>query len=269
MPSVPIKPARVIIVDDSSTMRAILRTILRSENIDVVDQLASGERLLESIAQTSPDIVCLENNLPDGSGIELLKSISANHPDVAVVMLTSEGDHDLQRSAAELGASGFILKPFSQDQIIKELGQVSQAQRLRANAGKSPEPNAGITKSAATSTAIIADDSKAMRTLMVAILSGDGIKVIGEAANGLEAVEMVAKLQPDIVSLDVVMPVMDGMEALKQIRTTNPATKVIMVTSMNSRDIVIEAVKAGAAGFIVKPIDAGKVSELFAKVLGA
>jgi DNA-binding NarL/FixJ family response regulator len=264
-----VKSTKVIIVDDSSTMRAILRTILRSGDIDVIDQLSSGERLLQSIAQSAPDIVCMESNLPDCNGIDLLKSIADKHPDVAVVMFTAEHDPNLQRSAAEFGAVGFIHKPFSQDQIISELRKIVQSRRLQANAGKSSaQPNADVAKQAATITAVVADDSLAMRTLMIAILTGDGIKVVGEAVNGQEAVDKVAKLQPDIVCLDVVMPEMDGMEAMKQIRRANPVTKIMMVTSMNSREVVIEAVKEGAVGFIVKPFEAEKFSEAIAKALG-
>lgn len=257
------KPARILIVDDSHTMRDMLKAVLTSDGIDVIGQLSSGKLLLQSIAKMSPDIVCLDYNLPDSNGIDLLKSIVSEYPHVAVVIITGETNPNLQNAAAESGAAGFIHKPFSQDRIIKEFRQIIQTQRLLADMNKPSEPP----KFAITSTAIVVDDSKTIRALLVAILTNDGIQVVGEATNGLQAVEMVAQLQPDIVCLDVVMPVMGGMEALKQIRNMNPATKIVMITANSSRDLVVEALKEGAAGFIVKPLVAEKVSAAIAKVL--
>lgn len=252
------KPATALIVDDSPTMREMLKAILTADGINVIGQLPSGKQLLQSIARLSPDIVCLDYNLPDSNGIDLLKSITSEHPHVAVVIITGETNPNLQNTAAEFGAAGFIHKPFSQDRITKELRQIIQTQHLLADVNKSSATsNAGVAN--VTSTAIVADDSKTIRALLVAILTSNGIRVVGEATNGFQAVEMVAQLKPDIICLDVVMPVMDGMEALKQIRKMNPATKVVMITANSSRDIVVEAFKEGAAGFIVKPLVEEKV----------
>jgi len=268
--SIPTKPAKVLIVDDSRTMRDMLNAIITSDGNNVIGQLASGKLLLQSVAQMSPDIVCLDYNLPDSNGIDLLKSITSEHPHVAVVMITGETNHNLQHAAAEFGAAGFIHKPFSQDRIIKELRQIIQTQRLLAEMKKSSGPsNARVAELAIPSTAIVVDDSKTIRALLVAILTNDGIQVVGEATNGLQAIEMVAQLQPDIACLDVVMPVMGGMEALKRIRKMNLATKIVMITANSSRDLVVEAFKEGAAGFIVKPLVAEKVSESIAKLLCA
>jgi two-component system chemotaxis response regulator CheY len=246
----------------------VLAAILSSGGIEVIGQLASGQGLLQTIAQMSPDIVCLDYNLPGSNGIELLKSITSEHPHVAVVMITGEATPGLQHAAAEAGSAGFIRKPFSQEQIAKEFRLIIQTQRFLIDVKKSSGPsNVSVTGHAVTSKAIVVDDSKTIRALLLAILSQDGIQVVGEATNGLQAVTMVQELQPDIVFLDVVMPIMGGMEALKQIRKVSTLTKIVMITANSSRDLVIEAVKEGAAGFIVKPLVAEKVSEAIAKVL--
>jgi two-component system chemotaxis response regulator CheY len=268
MSSLLTRPVKALIVDDSPTLRGVLAAILSSGGIEVIGQLASGQGLLQTIAQMSPDIVCLDYNLPGSNGIELLKSITSEHPHVAVVMITGEATPGLQHAAAEAGSAGFIRKPFSQEQIAKEFRLIIQTQRFLIDVKKSSGPsNVSVTGHAVTSKAIVVDDSKTIRALLLAILSQDGIQVVGEATNGLQAVTMVQELQPDIVFLDVVMPIMGGMEALKQIRKVSTLTKIVMITANSSRDLVIEAVKEGAAGFIVKPLVAEKVSEAIAKVL--
>ena len=268
MSSIPTKPAKALIVDDSSTLREVLAAILSSDGIKVIGQLASGKGLLQVIAQMSPDIVCLDYNLPGSNGIELLKSIASEYPSVAVVMITGETNPNLQSAAAEAGAAGFIHKPFSQDQIIKEFRQIVQTQRLLGAVNKSSETSdVSVTAPAVTSKAIVVDDSKTIRALLAAILTQDGIQVVGEATNGLQAIKMAEELHPDIAFIDVVMPIMDGMEALKQIRKISPATKIVMITANSSRELVVEAVKEGASGFIVKPLIAEKVSEAIVKVL--
>lgn len=259
------KPATALVVDDSPALREVLVAYLLESGVKVIGQMASGRGLLQAIAQASPDIVCLDYNLPDSNGIDLLKSISAAHPNVAVVMITGETSNDLKNAAAEAGAAGFIHKPFSQDQIAKEFRHIIQTQRLLNEVKKSPAPAAA--KTAAASRAIVVDDSKTIRALLSAMLSQNGILVAGEAINGVQAVQMATELHPDVAFLDVVMPVMDGMEALKQIRKLSPATRVIMITANGTRELVVEALKEGAAGFIIKPLVAEKVGEAVAKVL--
>jgi len=257
-------PTKALIVDDSATLREVLAAILSSEKIKVIGQLVSGKGLLQAIVQLSPDIICLDYNLPGSNGIELLQTIVSEHPHVAVVMITGEHNPNLQNAAAEAGAAGFIHKPFSQDQIIKELRQIIHTQR---QLGAVEESDAVHSGSAVKFKAIVVDDSRVIRALLAAILAKNGIQVIGEATNGLQAVEMTNELQPDVVFLDVIMPVLGGIEALKQIKNLRPSTKIVMITATSSRELVIEAVKAGAAGFIVKPLIAEKVSAALAKVL--
>ena len=268
MPTPPANAAKALIVDDSATMRNTLKAFLAEAGIVVSGQLSNGSQLLQTITQSSPDIVCLDYNLPDIDGLELLKSIASVHPQVAVVIITGEQDPNLRNAAAQAGAAGFIHKPFSEDQIVREIKQILHTQRLLANAAKAAAASDEIAEFTVKKTAIIADDSKTMRGLLTAILSSQDIDVLAEAINGAQAVELVAQHQPDIVCLDIDMPAMNGLEALREIRQKNPATKVLMITGNTRRDVVMEAVKQGAAGFVAKPFDPAKVSEALAKVLG-
>lgn len=106
---------------------------------------------------------------------------------------------------------------------------------------------------------LIVDDNDLMRSLLRGILRSEGYNVVGEARNGATAIEMAERIRPDIVCLDVMMPTMNGLEALRQIKAAHPEMWVIMVSGNASPENVQEAIANGAAGFIVKPFNAAKV----------
>ena len=106
---------------------------------------------------------------------------------------------------------------------------------------------------------LIVDDNDLMRTLLRTILRGDQYEVIGEARDGVEALELAERLRPDIICLDILMPKIGGLEALQTIRAMHPEIVVVMVTGSPSVDNVREAIQGGASGFIIKPFNAGKV----------
>lgn len=115
-------------------------------------------------------------------------------------------------------------------------------------------------------TIAIVDDNDLMRSLLRGILRGEEYDVIGEARNGKAAVEMVNKVTPRIVCMDVMMPEMDGLEALREIKAAHPTIAVVMVTSNASAENVQEAIENGASGFIIKPFNAAKVLDTLSKV---
>jgi len=108
-------------------------------------------------------------------------------------------------------------------------------------------------------TAIIVDDVAVMRKMLRKILESQNFDVIGEGSNGQEAIDLCRTSPPNLVTLDITMPVIDGLTALKTIKKDNPAIKVVMVSAFGERQNVLEAIKCGAANFIVKPFNAEKV----------
>lgn len=113
---------------------------------------------------------------------------------------------------------------------------------------------------------LITDDALFMRTALKDILTKNGYEVVGEAENGEQSVELYKLLKPDIVLMDITMPEMDGIEALKAIREADPSAQVVMCTAMGQRTLVIEAIGAGARDFIIKPFEAARVLEAVGKL---
>ena len=115
---------------------------------------------------------------------------------------------------------------------------------------------------------LICDDAAFMRMMIKDILSKNGYNVAGEAENGAKAVEKYNELKPDLVLMDITMPEMDGIQALKKIKENDPSASVIMCSAMGQQAMVIESIQAGAKDFIVKPFQADRVIEAVKKVVG-
>ena len=113
---------------------------------------------------------------------------------------------------------------------------------------------------------LIVDDAMFMRMMLKDILSKNGYEVVGEAANGREAIDKYIELRPDLVLLDITMPEMDGIEALKKIKMIEPKAKIIMCSAMGQQNMVIEAIQNGAIDFIVKPFQQNRVLESLEKL---
>ena len=116
---------------------------------------------------------------------------------------------------------------------------------------------------------LITDDALFMRVTLKNILTRNGYEVVGEATNGLESVRLYDKLKPDLVTMDITMPHMDGICALKEIRAQDPEAVIVMCTSMGQKSMVVEAIQAGARDFIVKPFEPERVLEAIGKLIAA
>ena len=287
---------KIVIVDDNASLRKVLRSLCEAEGHLVVAEYADGTGLVEYVQENPPDVVCLDYELPGANGLELLVEMDAAANHVDVVMITGSDDPELQGHAADMGATGFIHKPFEQSQVIDELKAIVQTRALAARAAATPisseptepaeapvpvaaepsgpgepiapaAPAPAIPQGIRPGAAVIIDDSGSIRLVLKGILEEIGIKVVGSAGNGRDGIAAVEKLRPALVCLDVDMPVMTGLEALPQIHAASPLTKVVMITGNASRQIVEAAVAGGAKGYFLKPIRPAKVEEFIRKLL--
>lgn len=115
---------------------------------------------------------------------------------------------------------------------------------------------------------MIVDDAAFMRMMIKDILTKNGFIISGEAGDGLTAIEKYKELKPELVIMDITMPEMDGIKALKEIKAIDPAANVIMCSAMGQQAMVIESIQSGAKDFIVKPFQADRVLEAVKKVVG-
>lgn len=280
---------KTLIVEDNAAMRSLLSTLLNSQGYPVVGELESGATLLDDIHRLRPQIICLDYQLPGADGLSLLKDISEHYPEIDVVFITSSEAEDIEKQAADAGASGFLRKPFGQKQIIDELKLISETRRqaMAANAeastnaetnanakspaqsNRAPSPaRSAARKNAQRPTAVIVDDNSAIRLLLKGILSEYGLDVVAQASNGEEAIRCAELHQPSVLFLDVNMPILSGLEALPQIRVASPRTAAVMVTGNATRELVQQAAQLGACGYVVKPVRPAYVHNFLNKLFG-
>jgi two-component system chemotaxis response regulator CheY len=117
-------------------------------------------------------------------------------------------------------------------------------------------------------TVLIVDDAIFMRTMIADILEGAGFEIAGEASSGVEAVEKYKQFKPDLVTMDIVMPDMGGIDAVREIMKVDPNARILMVSAMGQQALVVEAIQAGARDFVVKPFQPSRVVEAVQRVLG-
>ncbi len=117
-------------------------------------------------------------------------------------------------------------------------------------------------------TVLVCDDAIFMRTMISDILTQAGFEVIGEAESGVQAVDKYRQLRPDLVTMDIVMPDMGGIEAVREICKADPEARILMCSAMGQQALVVEAIQAGAKDFVVKPFQPSRVLEAVQRVLG-
>ena len=117
---------------------------------------------------------------------------------------------------------------------------------------------------------LIVDDALFMRKILSDILSEEGHKIVGEAENAKEAIELYKKLKPDIVTMDIIMPEVGGintLKAIKQILKSDENARIVIVSAMGQQDMVVESIQAGAKDFVVKPFQRSRITEAIARLL--
>lgn len=115
---------------------------------------------------------------------------------------------------------------------------------------------------------LICDDAQFMRALIRNVLTDNGFTVVGEAETGAQAIEKYFELKPDLITMDVMMPVMTGLDALRQIMERDPAARVMICSAVGQKAMIDDALEAGARGFVVKPFTPPNLLEAVAQALG-
>jgi two-component system chemotaxis response regulator CheY len=114
---------------------------------------------------------------------------------------------------------------------------------------------------------MVVDDALFMRAMIREALANSGFQVVAEASNGEEAVARYQEVRPDVVTMDITMPQMDGVQAVREILRQDPSARIVMVSAMGQQALVVEAIQAGARDFVVKPFDQTRLVEAIRRAL--
>jgi two-component system chemotaxis response regulator CheB len=233
-----------LIVDDSKPARTILARALAALDLEC-HEAANGREALDLLPWIArPDVVTVNLHMPEMDGIELIARLRREPAWRSLKLVMVSGEQDPGRVAAALaaGADRFVAKPFTAAALQDVVLGLGVGRRVAA-------PSAPIR-------VLVVDDSAVIRSVLAATLAAEpGIAVAGTAADGRQALARIAADPPDLVLLDVEMPVMDGITALRELRALRPKLPVVMFSSLTERGVkaAIDALLAGANDYVAKP----------------
>ncbi|MER2511029.1 MAG: response regulator [Nitrosomonas ureae] len=240
----------VLLADDCSTVSTVLRSILRKAGYSVVGIAPDGRTALKLIDQLNPDIVSLDLQMPIMSGLEVLQSLNDSPSSTAAVVVSADTDKEIVRQSIDLGALGYITKPFNEERVISVFGQVASIINRRRNGA---DASAGTQSSAKR--AIIIDNSAENRRQLKLILEGGGYIVLDQAEDGMTGLIAVEKYRPDFVCHAVDLTDIDGLQVLACLHAAHPDLPIIIVSSHNDSETITRAVRGGVRGYILKPLN--------------
>lgn len=245
---------RVLIIDDHPLLRKGLRQLADfSPKIEIIAEADNGAQGLALAREHRPDLVLLDLYMPGMKGLEVLKALKQLEPVPKVIMLTVSDAREDAAAALRAGADGYLLKDTDPEELLHRLSESKDdgpvlspriAEKLRHSLD------------ARTQRTLIIDDHPLLRKGLhqLADLSSE-IQIVGEADNGEQGLAMVGELQPDLVLLDLYMPEMGGLEALKHLKRLEPAPKVVVLTVSDAHEDIVAALRAGADGYLLKDTD--------------
>jgi DNA-binding NarL/FixJ family response regulator/HD-like signal output (HDOD) protein len=290
------KPYSVMIIDDSKMDRLLLQKYLQSELFKVDYLMENGKSAL-SFLQTHPheiDIICLDYEMPEMNGLELLKEITTTYPKIKTIMVTKSNDKETILEITKYKISAMIVKPISRDQVVEKfiraLGrndliikdEIVKGKVIRHEDRKSDDSNKktentekkiiplGIhPKTQKPYTVMIVDDSKIDQMLLKKFLQTEMFEVKSIFASPKLAVEELEKnsISYDIICIDYDMPEINGLVLLEDVKNRFPHLITVMATGNSEKEFVQKIFKLKVNGMILKPMNRDKIVEKFSKVL--
>ncbi len=267
----PVTGLKVLIVDDSPMVADILKSVLKGLGHEVKAVVARGSEALDAYRKHKPDLVTMDIVMPDMDGIEATKSILAHDPAAIIVVVTSLDRISTVVKALAAGARGYVTQPIDREQLA-EVIQMTRSYRAKIDRGTltwehdRPGGDAGRTgaprpKAPASLKTLLVDDAPVTAGVLRKMLTDLGHTVVHVAKSGVEAIAAYRKLKPDLVTMDVVMPGIDGIEATKAIIKDSPDALIVMITSVGRESMLVRALAAGARGYVVQPVEATQLRE--------
>ncbi len=260
----PIK--KILIVDDVKMMRLILKKGLAERGFEIIEA-ESGLEAIEKTNEENPDLVLLDINLNDMSGLQVLKSIKADHPDVEVIMITAYYELDLVNQALALGAAGYFHKPIDIDQLVEKIEELNQ----KAEEEKMGIPPADIKR------ALVIEPFAPIRLFLEKELASRGFTVLAKgSADEVEKQLSILKFEIAFVNANPSSHLTFS-DVVAMIRDVNPEAKIIAIASpegRNDREIAesskllkAKLISQGANFVLLKPFEEEEVKQLLDEML--
>ena len=209
---------RVLIVDDTESIRLMLRRALRRESTEIVGEACDGHDAVHLVEDLAPDLVIMDYDMPGRDGASATEEIKKRWPQVEVLGYTST---EFDKETSKLVAAG-ASETFDKQAVEGLVGAV------RKRVPSSPQDDTRL---------LIVDDDDDIRMMLEMQFTAGGVKIVGEARTGREAIEMAERLQPNIVVMDLRMPDIDGMEATRTIKSRWPDMQVIGYTAFPTAEL--------------------------------
>jgi len=249
--------AKIMIVDDSKLLRKHISDILTGVGHSIVCECERGDEALSKYRTYKPDIVTMDINMPGMDGIESTEQIMKTYPGAKIIILSANSQERMILEGISKGASCFIVKPFTNDHLIRTVNRLS-AEIIKKDLIEKSRPAAeDLNFSEKISGLIlIIDDSKLFLQVTSDMLKREGHTII-TAQSGKDGLELAKTGNPDLIILDIVMPDIDGYDVLRELKkyefTKN--IPVIMYSSQTKKEDILLAMKLGVVDYISKNCD--------------
>jgi len=247
----------IVLAEDHILVAEGIRRLLEPD-YELISVVHNGKALIEAAREHQPDLVLTDISMPGMDGLEAAEKLREVAPQTRVIILSVHDERDFVHAAFEAGARGYLLKSSAPQELPIALEAVLAGRHyvtpevtgfLLGAGGKIGSPPAR----GSDIRVLVADDHATMRDGMRLVLEASGgIEIVGEAANGVEAVALAEELCPDVVLMDLLMPEMDGVEAIRQIHARQAQLPIIILTALEIDERVLAGVRAGARGYLSK-----------------
>lgn len=266
--SQPSAPSIRVLVADQQRLAAEGLCGLLAPDFEIVGVATGGRELLRIAADEQPELIVADLSVLGAGDLTLAHELRARASASRLLVLSTETGPAAARAAFDSGARGYLLKSAEPDELRFALGHVSRGHRYLSpgvsqsllDSGPHPAPEERVSASGRRIRVLIADDMPTSRLAIRAYLSEfDDLEVVGEAADGREAIAKAAELSPDVVVMDLRMPVLDGVGATEALLAAGGPQVVVLTGSGDARQ-VMEVVRAGALGYLTKDAAAEDVA---------